>query len=345
MNISHGVECNFSSPLKVGLIENDFIDYKYYLYYTLGEYSLRENVDFDLNMVDNNIDEFDIIFGEYQDLDRLSKYNIDLPNNIRNFYKNNHFELKGNLLPLDLDTFILVSKENNSVKDLEELSKYFDSTRYSLGMTFVLEEFSKLLTSLNNDEIINFNNLLAEPSISLLKQSYRNTNKSIIYENFEGVYESFNNFENTFTQFSDGIILYKNIEFKNFQIFPQSKYIWNKNLGFYTDNIQNPISFYGFSAYLNNSNQNGFLCFLLEESSRLIAFEKFNLQISPFSSQEIEPIKDKVPQKYIDILNKKNNFVFNKKKSLNYDIEKKIIDFIVNQSSFEKLSELSEYLN
>ena len=65
INISNSKECENNSKLKVGIIENEFIDYKYYLYYSLYNYSLIDSSEFELEVVDNNIDEFDIVFGEY----------------------------------------------------------------------------------------------------------------------------------------------------------------------------------------------------------------------------------------------------------------------------------------
>ena len=53
-------ECLIKKDLNIGLIENNYIDYKYYLYYALGEYSSDNEVLFDINLVDNNADEFDL---------------------------------------------------------------------------------------------------------------------------------------------------------------------------------------------------------------------------------------------------------------------------------------------
>ena len=79
-------ECINTDILKIGIIENDYIDYKYYLYYMLGEYTHSKSVKFELEIVENNIDEFDIIFGEYYDLYNLSINKINLPDKIKNFY-------------------------------------------------------------------------------------------------------------------------------------------------------------------------------------------------------------------------------------------------------------------
>ena len=62
-NNSIGQECASPSTLKVGLLDDSFIDYKHYLYYELGNYALNENIDFEFKYVDGNVDQFDLIFG------------------------------------------------------------------------------------------------------------------------------------------------------------------------------------------------------------------------------------------------------------------------------------------
>ena len=52
--------------------ENSYIDYKYYLYYALGDYSLLNDIEFTISEVNQNANEFDIIFGEYRDLKKLA---------------------------------------------------------------------------------------------------------------------------------------------------------------------------------------------------------------------------------------------------------------------------------
>ena len=47
-------ECLNKKELNIGLIDNDFIDYKYYLYYALGEYSSINNIQFTISEVDHN---------------------------------------------------------------------------------------------------------------------------------------------------------------------------------------------------------------------------------------------------------------------------------------------------
>ena len=40
-------ECTSEKNLKIGLINNDYIDYQYYLYYELGNYVQQNNIDFE----------------------------------------------------------------------------------------------------------------------------------------------------------------------------------------------------------------------------------------------------------------------------------------------------------
>jgi len=81
-------ECSNEKNLKIGLINNDYIDYQYYLYYELGNYVQENNIDFELAFIDKNIDEFDIVFGEFNQLKNLSIKEISLPNQIKKFYFN-----------------------------------------------------------------------------------------------------------------------------------------------------------------------------------------------------------------------------------------------------------------
>ena len=118
-NIFASEECNYEKNLKIGLISNDYIDYQYYLYYELGNYAQQNNIDFELAFIDKNIDEFDIVFGEFNQLKNLSLKEISLPNQIKKFYKENGLDIKSNILPLDLDTLVLLSNQTGSLKNLE----------------------------------------------------------------------------------------------------------------------------------------------------------------------------------------------------------------------------------
>ena len=105
-----GNECESNSPLKIGLMGNDYINYEYYLYYELGNFAFDKNIEFEIQKVDNNVNEFDIIFGEYYDLIKLSQDKVNYPKRIKNFYSGNNIELSNNIFPLDLDTLVLISK-------------------------------------------------------------------------------------------------------------------------------------------------------------------------------------------------------------------------------------------
>ena len=65
-------ECKTDSNLKIGLIENEYIDYKHYLYYELGNFVQNKNIEFEISFVENNANNFDIIFGEWNELSKLS---------------------------------------------------------------------------------------------------------------------------------------------------------------------------------------------------------------------------------------------------------------------------------
>ena len=65
------------------------------------------------------------------------------------------------------------------------------------------------------------------------------------------------------------VFFYKNLQISNFNLFPQKNFIWNDDLGIFK-NVSNPIpySYYGFSAFINNTNHIGLLCHFTKEEVR-----------------------------------------------------------------------------
>ena len=133
-----------------------------------------------------------------------------------------------------------------------------------------------------------------------MKKLYSNANKNILDANFLELYNSYESKENLFTLFSDGIILYKNLQDSYFNIFPQNKFKRNEDLGVF-DNISDsvPYSYYGFSAFINNTNQIGILCHLTKQEVRNNTFRNFNLQISPLSMNDMSLDKCSLLLKFI----------------------------------------------
>ena len=309
INISNSKECKNYSKIKVGLLENEFIDYKYYLYYSLYNYSLINSSEFELEVVNNNIDEFDIVFGEYFQIEKLNKRSIDYPSEVSDYYdKNQIFIKEENIFPLDLDTFILLKKNDKKKFNFEELSNFYDPVRYTLGLSQLSKEnFLNLLMYSLGENNLNIDKVSFDTILNLYTTSYKNINKNILENNFDTVFQSYQNNENVFTLFSDSILLYKDINYESFQLFPQSKYKWDDNKGTFIDNTINiPYSFFGFSAYLNNTNKIGFICYLLKNESRNNAFKNFNIQISPFYIHELDPNDSNLSDEYKDILKIKN---------------------------------------
>ena len=340
-------ECLTKKKLNVGLIENNYIDYKYYLYYALGEYSVINNIEFTISEVNQNANEFDIIFGEYDDLEKLSLNQTKVPNEVLNFYNDNEIEIKGNLFPLDLDTFILLSKDNIKSLTFEEFSELYNPVKYTLGMSFQnKKELINLLIYHLEQTSINFNSVSFELIFDLFMRTYENLNKNILDNNFLEVFNSFENSENLHTLFSDGILLNKNVSFESFQLFPKSKYIWVDEEGVFRENIENiPFSFYGFSAYLNNSQSSSFLCYLVNEKVRLKAFKDFNIQLSPLSINEVKSIEDELPPNYIDVLINKNKNIFTpnySKELIKYDL---FYEFFFNKKKLDIILSNTDYLN
>ena len=338
-------ECSIENDLRVGLINNNFIDYQYYLYYELGNFAQINNLAFELGIVDKNIDEFDIIFGEFDELKNLSVKEISLPNKIRKFYKNNGIEISQNILPLDLDTLIVLSNEIYSLKNLEELSNLYSPIKYTFGMNFNNnEDLSRLINFSNHLETIKLESNLVESTLSSLNKLYKNANKNILDANFIELYNSYENKENLFTLFSDGILFYKNLQNSHFNLFPQNNFIWNEDLGIFSNN-SNPIpySYYGFSAFINNTNQIGVLCHFTKEEVRDHTFKNFNLQISPLSKNELKNFIN-LPIGYEEIINLKNKNIIDIDKNLLAQIDL-IRDIIFGNQNYSDLIERNNYLN
>ena len=340
-------ECLIKKDLNIGLIENNYIDYKYYLYYALGEYSLINDIEFTISEVNQNANEFDIIFGEYRDLVKLSLNQTQVPNKVLNFYNDNQVEVKENLFPLDLDTFILLSQDDYEKITFEEFSELYNPIKYTLGMSFkIKEDIINLILYHLEQSSIDFNSLSFELTSDLFSKTYENLNKNIVNNNFLEVFNSYENSENVYTLFSDGILLNKNIEFRSFQLFPKSKYIWDSEEGVFKESLESkPLSFYGFSAYLNNSQGSGLLCYLIDEEVRLKAFRDFNIQLSPLSINEVRSIEDDLPDNYKKILENKNKNVLKpnySSENQNYDL---FLELIFNKNKFEDIFENPNYLN
>ena len=338
-------ECINKKNLKIGLINNDYIDYQYYLYYELGNYAQQNNIDFELAFVDQNIDEFDIVFGEFNQLKNLSIKEISLPNQIKKFYEDNSLDVKNNILPLDLDTLIVLSNQTSSIKNLEELSIIYSPIKYTFGMNFNNNEhLSKLILFSSHQQITDLKSHTVESTLSYLNKLYSNTNKNILDANFLELYNSYESKENLFTLFNDGILLYKNLQDSYFNIFPQNKFKWNEDLGVF-DNISDsvPYSYYGFSAFINNTNQIGILCHLTKQEVRNNTFRNFNIQISPLSMSELKSFEN-LPAGYEEIVNLKNTNIIDDEQNILSQIDL-IRDVIFGNQLYRDLIESNNYLN
>ena len=342
-----GNECGTNSPLKIGLIENDYINYEYYLYYELGNFAIDKNLEFEIQKVENNVNEFDIIFGEYYDLIKLSQNKVNYPTSIKNYYSENNIELSNNIFPLDLDTFVLISKNiEKKINNLEDLSKYYDPIRYTLGINFKLQnEVSKIIAYNTGYTDFNLEIIENETLLNLFGKAYKNLNKNILSSDFLETYNSYENGENVYTLFNDGILLNKNFKYQTYQLFPQSKYKWNRDEGIFLEKSETiPYSYYGFSAYLNNTNEFGFLCHLIKDDVRNNSFKNFNIALSPLSANEVKGYEG-LPEGYIEILNSKNQNILNinyKNFSQKYKLLKSII---FGNHSYQKSIETNDYLN
>ena len=342
-----GNECESNSSLKIGLIDNNYINYEYYLYYELGNFAVDKNLDFEIQKVEYNTDEFDIIFGEYYDLIKLSQNKVNYPSIIIDFYSENNIKLSNNIFPLDLDTFILTSKNNEKrINHLEELSKYFDANKYTLGINFKTQnEVSKILSYNSGYTEFNLESIENEMYLNIFGKAYKNINKNILSSDFLDTYSSYENGENVFTLFNDGILLNKNFKYQTYQLFPQSKYKWNKDEGIFLETLETiPYSYYGFSAYLNNSNEFGFLCHLIKNDVRTNSFKNFNIALSPLSANEVKS-HEQLPEGYIEILNSKNQNILDiDYKNFSQEFET-IKSIVFGNRNYQNSIETNDYLN
>ena len=338
-------ECSNDKNLKIGLINNDYIDYQYYLYYELGNYIQENDIDFELAFVDKNIDEFDIVFGEFNQLKNLSIKEISLPNQIKKFYEDNGLDIKQNILPLDLDTLVVLSNQTYSLKNLEELSNIFSPIKYTFGMNFNNNEYlSKLILFSSHQGIIDLETHTVESTLNSLNKLYSNANKNILDANFLELYNSYESKENLFTLFSDGILLYKNLQDSYFNLFPQNKFKWNEDLGVF-NNISDsiPYSYYGFSAFINNTNQIGLICHLTKQDVRNNTFRNFNLQIGPISMSELKNFEN-LPAGYEEIINLKNKNIIDEEQNISSKIDL-IRDVIFGNKHYVDFIEGNNFLN
>lgn len=342
---SYSSDCAFDKRLKVGIIENDFIDYYYYLYYVVGEFSYKNSINFEIDVVNKDIDKYDIIFGEYYDLKKLTRNEISYPDKIKNFYEKNGIEIYDNIFPLDLDTFILLSKEQNVPPNFEELSKLISDKKYTLGVSLEPKEnFLKYFSYIIEKDNFNLKEISIEANMSLFKNTMKNFNKNLLFSDYLEVYQSYEDSENLFTLFNDGILLYKNINYKNFELFPKSKYKWVNSEGiFKKTDLFLPYSYYGFSAYINNINQIGLLCYMVEENVRLNSFNNFNLGLSPLSLDEISPIEATITQEYKKILEMKNQSIIDL--NFNYAFYETFMNYMLENKTFTDILKEESYLN
>lgn len=345
--LSFANDCLSKQDIKVGLFENRYIDYKYYLYYMLGEYTFENEINFEISKVNNNADEFDIIFGEYRDLEKLSYNQTEVPKKVLEFYQKNEIEIIGNIFPLDLDTFIILSQQNGEKLNFEDLSQLYSPLKYTLGISLqTKEDIINLLIYILDRPNIDLNSMTFELIVELFNKTYENMNKNIIDANYMEFFNSYENSENIYTLFSDGILLNKNISYESFQLFPKSKYIWNEDQGVFKESYEDiPISFYGFSAYLNNSQNSGFLCYLTNEKVRLKTFKDFNIQLSPLSIHELEKIEDELPQNYKEILTLKNKNIIKPNYLSNYKNYDLFLDMFLDNKSYGNIFDNQNYLN
>ncbi|MDA9162819.1 hypothetical protein N9O29_01100 [Alphaproteobacteria bacterium] len=329
--------------ISVHLITDGYYNYEDYLHYSLGKFSSLNNNKYNLNVSKElNLGSInsDVIFGEFHELQKIinKESKLATPEYIQNFYQKNNIKdshQNNNLYPLDLDTYILVSKEKfNNVENEEDIYNFFDQSKYTLSQSFYSKsETINFMSFLLMDNVMNFENPFFESILFNQKSKYSLLNKNTFLGSYEEVIDSFHNNENLFTVLPDGFAYHENINFINY---PNSEKIWDKEIGkFKSNDLKNMTSFYGFSALVNKESGFNFLCYLTTSDSRKIIMKNFNLGISPLTINDLSDI-DKISSKYKELLKLKSQNIRNLNKENitknDEDFHKNIIKFIINQS-------------
>ena len=340
--------CEIKKNIKIGILEYEFINYFQYIYYELDNFSSKNEIFFEIESIKKEFENYDIVFGEYVDINQYANKELEYPDEVLDFYKSNGIKITKNLIPLDLDTFILISNHENQNYNifLDDLININDSTKYTWGMSF---KDSKRFINLINFNLSYQKEKLNHPKIdyilNLYSKLYFKANNNLINSSLYELIESNNNDENIFNVFSDGILMNKDVSYSSFQLFPHTKFFWNENEGIFKRSIENnkkPFSFYGLSALINNKEAFSFICHLLDMNIRLNTFENFNNEISPISDNEIPNNVKNISEEYLDILKNKNKNIIDVNEK---DIEdlKVLLDLIKNNKTYGL--EVNNYLN
>tara|TARA_B100001093_G_C26057709_1_gene689134 strand:- start:120 stop:494 length:375 start_codon:yes stop_codon:yes gene_type:complete len=120
--------------------------------------------------------------------------------------------------------------------------------------------------------------------------------------------------------------------------------MWNNKNGIFELRIDTiPYSTFGFSAYVNNSNQYGFICHLTKNEVRKNTFKNFNISISPLSEKELKNF-NKIPDGYLEILNLKSQNILNVDYPRFSDNYNSIKNIIFSKTNYQNTVKTNEYL-
>ena len=82
---------------------------------------------------------------------------------------------------MDLDTFIILSNQNYTIKNLEELSNLNNLVKYTFGMSFDKnDDLLKLISYTNHKDFIELDSHSTESVLNSLKKLYIKSNKNIL---------------------------------------------------------------------------------------------------------------------------------------------------------------------
>ena len=96
---------------------------------------------------------------------------------------------------------------------------------------------------------------------------------------------------------------------------------------------------------LSNNSDNESFYFIADLHSLTSLKENFNIQLSPLSIKEVESFENQLPNNYLDLLEKKNDSIFNYNESNIDETYDLFYKSITNENKFKSTIRTNNYLN
>jgi len=307
---------NTNEDISVKLITDGYYDYENYLHYSLGNFTSVGDMVYDIEITNEskfNDIKYDLIFGEYINLKQLlnKKIKLNIPRYVNEYYDLNlinNNEKDFNIHPLDLDTFIIISKKKLQLSVEEDLFNFDNQYKYTLSQSFYSNiENIKFLNYLSMNKKLNFNHPEFESILFKQRKKYSLLNKNTFSTDYYELVSSSQKDESIFEVNSDGFAYKEGLDFI---YYPNSEEVWDEKNGKFSKNnneIKEP-SFYGFSVLVNSQQGYNYLCNIIQPSQREILIRSFEIGISPLSINDVGDINN-ITTAYKKLLKQKSNNV------------------------------------